>query len=63
MATDYPRETVEFLLASAQVIFDEGLFRWKAEEAALKAKAFIGMMEATLGVEKESLDEMMKILS
>lgn len=63
MATDYPRETMEFLLVSAQIIFDEGLFQWKEDESAQKAKAFIGIMEVTLGVEKGSLNEMIEILS
>jgi len=63
MATDYPHETMEFLLVSAQIIFDEGLFHWDTDKAVKKAKAFISIMEATLGAEKGSFDEMMNILS
>jgi len=59
MATDYPRETVEFLLAAAQTIFDEGLFHWDTDEAVRKAKAFISIMEVVLGAEKGSFNEMM----
>ena len=62
MATDYPHETMEFLLVSAQIIFDEGLFHWDTVKAVKKAKAFISIMEATLGAEKGSFDEMMNIL-
>jgi len=62
MATDYPHETMEFLLVSAQIIFDEGLFHWDTDKAVKKAKAFISIMEATLGAEKGSFDEMMNIL-
>jgi len=62
VVTDYPHETVEFLLVSAQVIFDEGLFHWDTEEAIRRAKAFISIMEKALGTEKGSFDDMMKIL-
>jgi len=62
MTTDYPHETVEFLLASAQVIFDEGLFHWNTDEAEKKMKAFIHIMEITLGAKKGSFDDMKNIL-
>jgi len=62
MATDYPQETVEFLLASVQVILDEGLFHWRPEEAMRKVQAFIYIMEITLGAEKECLSGMMDVL-
>lgn len=62
IAADYPRETVEFLLAAAQVIFDGGLFHWEPDQASRKARAFIRMMEAALGAEKCSFDGMMKLL-
>lgn len=60
--TVYPRETIEFLIASAQVIFDEGLFQWQPHEAMQRAKAFINMMETTLGAEKGTFDYMLAIL-
>jgi AcrR family transcriptional regulator len=62
MATEYPGETVEFLFASAQIVFDEGLFHWEAEQALRKAQAFIGIMESALGAEKGSFDEMIELL-
>lgn len=62
MATEYPHETMEFLIASAQVIFDEGLFHWKMDESVRKAEAFICMMEAALGAKKGSFDKMMNVL-
>jgi len=62
MATDYPQETVEFLLASAQLILDEDLFHWKPEEAMRKVQAFIHIMEIALGAEKGSFSDMMDVL-
>jgi len=62
MATDYPQETVEFLLASAQVIFDEGLFHWNSEEKMAKVQAFIHIMEIALGAEKGCFSDMINIL-
>lgn len=61
-ATDYPQESIEFLLVSAQVIFDEGLFQWKPDEALKKVKAFISIMESILRAEKGTFDDMFKIL-
>ena len=63
MATDYPQETVEFLLAAAQVVLDEGLFHWEPEEAVRRAMAFINIMEAALGTERGSFSDMMNILT
>lgn len=60
--TAYPQETMEFLLASAQVIFDEGLFHWQPHEAMQRAKAFISIMETTLEAEKGSFDYILDIL-
>ena len=31
-STPYPQETIELLLSSAQVIFDDGLFQWKRKK-------------------------------
>ena len=63
MSTDYPRETVEFLLVSAQVVLDEGLFQWEPNEMSRKAIAFISIMEVVLGTEKGIFDEMLNILT
>ncbi|WP_459503205.1 TetR/AcrR family transcriptional regulator [Bacillus sp. C1] len=61
-ATAYPRETMEFLIASAQVIFDEGLFQWQPHEVKQRAKAFINMMEITLGAKKGTFDYILDFL-
>jgi len=52
--TDYPKETVEFLLVSSQFLFDEGIFQWEPEELAKKATAFVTIMESALGAESGS---------
>lgn len=62
MANDYPLETVELLLAAVEVIFDSDLFHWETDEMLKKVKAFISIMEAALGAEKGSFDDMMNIL-
>lgn len=62
MSVQYPQETVEFLLAAAQIVFDDVLFQWDADEMLKKAKAFIIMMESTLGAQAGSFADMMQIL-
>jgi AcrR family transcriptional regulator len=62
-ATDYPRETVEFLVAAAQVIFDEGLFQWEPHEALRRALAFVRLIETSLGAAKGSFDFMLERLA
>lgn len=62
-ATDYPREAVEFLYTSVEVLFDEGLFHWEPDEAARKIMAFISIMESVLGADKGSFDKMSDILT
>jgi AcrR family transcriptional regulator len=47
--TPYPLETIEFLLAASQFIFDKGIFRWKPEELSARAAAFVHIMELSLG--------------
>ncbi|MBH0346864.1 TetR/AcrR family transcriptional regulator [Bacillus pacificus] len=61
-STPYPQETIELLLSSAQVIFDEGLFQWKPEEMMRRAKAYIKMMEVSVGAKEGSFDYMMEVL-
>jgi len=61
--TEYPRETVELLLASAQVLFDEGLFRWQPEEVERRATAFVRMIEQSLVAERGSFDFMLERLA
>ncbi|SFE91057.1 transcriptional regulator, TetR family [Paenibacillus algorifonticola] len=61
--TEYPKETVEFLIVSSTFLFDEGLFEWQAEEMIQKAKAFIHVMETTLGAKKGSFDFIFEMLT
>ncbi|HGH7181686.1 TPA: TetR/AcrR family transcriptional regulator [Bacillus luti] len=61
-STPYPQETIELLLSSAQVIFDDGLFQWKPEEVMRRAKAYIKMMEASVGAKEGAFDYMMEVL-
>lgn len=60
--TPYPQETIELLLSSAQVIFDDGLFQWKPEEMMRRAKAYIKMMEVSVGAKEGSFDYMIEVL-
>ncbi|MEC5303642.1 MULTISPECIES: TetR/AcrR family transcriptional regulator [Bacillus cereus group] len=61
-STPYPQEIIELLLSSAQVIFDDGLFQWKPEEMMRRAKAYIKMMEVSVGAKKGSFDYMIEVL-
>lgn len=60
--TPYPQETIELLISSAQVIFDDGLFQWKPEEMMRRAIAYIKMMEASVGAKEGSFDYMLEVL-
>ncbi|HHQ8914742.1 TPA: TetR/AcrR family transcriptional regulator [Bacillus cereus] len=61
-STSYPQETIELLLSSAQVIFDEGLFQWKTEEMMRRVKAYIKMMEVSVGAKEGSFNYMLEVL-
>ncbi|ASZ17821.1 MULTISPECIES: TetR/AcrR family transcriptional regulator [unclassified Bacillus cereus group] len=61
-STSYPQETIELLLSSAQVIFDDGLFQWKPEEMMRRAKAYIKMMEVSVGAKEGSFNYMLEVL-
>ncbi|AXO98490.1 TetR/AcrR family transcriptional regulator [Bacillus anthracis] len=61
-STSYPQETIELLLSSAQVIFDEGLFQWKPEEMMRRVKAYIKMMEVSVGAKEGSFNYMLEVL-
>jgi AcrR family transcriptional regulator len=50
----YPRETLEFLFAANQVIFDSGIFRWSRDERTVRARCFVRMMELSLGAAEGS---------
>ena len=45
-------ETMQFLLAGGQFLFDSGLFKWSAEEALARARAMVAVIERSLGAEK-----------
>ncbi|MDR2523258.1 MAG: TetR/AcrR family transcriptional regulator [Synergistaceae bacterium] len=53
--TPYPRETLEFLFAANQVIFDSGIFHWNREELASRARCFARIMEISLGAAEGSV--------
>ena len=61
--TPYPTETIEFLLSSFQVIFDDGLFNWTEAAIMTKAQAFVYMMELLLGAEKNSFAYIIDMLN
>ncbi|ADY21747.1 TetR/AcrR family transcriptional regulator [Bacillus paranthracis] len=61
-STSYPQETIELLLSSAQVIFDDGLFQWKPEEMMRRVKAYIKMMEVSVGAKEGSFNYMLEVL-
>ncbi|CUB59141.1 HTH-type transcriptional repressor KstR2 [Bacillus subtilis] len=61
-STSYPQETIELLLSSAQVIFDDGLFQWKPEEMMRRVKAYIKMMEVSVGAKEGSFSYMLEVL-
>ncbi|MGM2840555.1 TetR/AcrR family transcriptional regulator [Bacillus cereus group sp. Bce002] len=61
-STSYPQETIELLLSSAQVIFDDGLFQWKPEEMMRRVKAYIKMMEVSVGAKGGSFSYMLEVL-
>ncbi len=61
--TPYPLETMEFILAANQTIFDEGIFRWKPEEVALRAVAFTHNIELLLGAAEGSFNFVIEILT
>lgn len=54
--TKYPKETIEFLIASSECIFDESIFNWSKEEMLQKTEAFVYIIETTLGAGKGSFD-------
>lgn len=54
--TEYPLEAVEFLMAAGEFVFDIGLCSWNQEELEKKAKAFINIVERTLGAKKGSFE-------
>jgi len=54
--TPYPRECFEFIYAGAQFMLDDAIFQWPADELPKKVKAFVRIIETTLGAEKGSFE-------
>src|SRR5699024_940975 len=46
--TPYPRETVEDLLVSSGLSFDDGIFQWYEEEQIQRSKAVVYLLETVL---------------
>jgi AcrR family transcriptional regulator len=47
--TPYPLETMEFLLAAGQFVFDDGIFQWSEEELQARFCSFVHIMELSMG--------------
>jgi AcrR family transcriptional regulator len=54
--TPYPLETLEFLFAASQAIFDSGVFDWSEDEFAARARCFTRIMELSFGAAGGSFD-------
>jgi AcrR family transcriptional regulator len=61
--TPYPRETLEFLFAANQVIFDSGVFRWSRDELTARAHCFVKIMEQSLGAAEGSFNFLLDSLN
>lgn len=61
--TDYPRETMEFLILCGQNLFDTSMFQWTPEELGQRVLAFVSMMECLLGADKGSFACMSGLLA
>lgn len=59
--TPYPKESIECLLVSSQFLFDESIFHFETDELEKKVKAYIYMMEKTLGAQDGSLSYITKL--
>lgn len=55
------QETIEFLLAGAEFIFDTSLFGWTDEEKESRVLAFLELMENALGAKKGSFSYLISI--
>lgn len=62
-STKYPLESIEILLSSSSILFDEGIFHWSKEERLQKARAFIDTTEKVLGAKKGCFDKFLQIIS
>lgn len=62
LKTQFAHETVEFILAGAAVVFDDGFFKWTPDELTQRAKALVYIMEKSLGAQQNAFDFVYKIL-
>ena len=62
-STAYPSESVEILLTSGLIIFDDAYFPWNREEQASRMPAFLCAMERILGAKEGSFSEFAKALT
>lgn len=62
LKTQFAHETIEFILAGAAVVFDDGFFKWTPDELVQRAKALVHIMEKSLGAQQHGFDFVYKIL-
>jgi hypothetical protein len=64
LETEYPNETIEFLLSAYtfQCLFGEGGALESSVKATERAKAFISLLERALCAEKDSFNYLLEIL-
>ena len=60
--TAFPKESVEILLTTGLIMFDNDYFPWSKEEQAARAPAFLCAMERILGAKAGSFAELAKVL-
>ena len=54
--TEYPKETIEIIIAANQIIYNWGIMRPTPEELSARAAAFIRLMELGLGAPEGSFN-------
>ena len=62
-STPYPLESAQILLATAHTLFDNNELKWSVAEEVDKMKAFVFVVERTLGVAEGSLTAMNQAVS
>lgn len=61
--TQYPQETIEFILIANQFMFDEGIFQWTQAEMATRAVASTQIIELALGAAKGSFHFLLEVVT
>ena len=59
--TPYPLESIELLLASAMILFDDDFFIYPKEVKSIKVKAYLDNIERVLGAESGSFSEFERV--